>query len=361
MKKRWVNAKLFAVMSVAIMMLTGCGGASKGSAADTATTTEAYYDGGSGYMSNDIYVTEEAAAEVAVEEAATGSEAVEVQDTARKLIKNVDLNVETETFDELLSTVENKTESLGGYIESSYTYNGSSYYGGGRRNASLTIRIPAEKLEEFLSTVAEVSNVTSRNERVTDVTLQYVDLESHKKTLLAEQERLLELLDEAETIEDIIALEGRLSEVRYQIESMESQLRTYDNQVNYSTVYLEIEEVNKITPVKEQSVGEKIVTGFTENLYDVGEGLLDFVIWFITHIPALIVWAVVILIILLIIKGIRKHHQKKKLKKQLMQTQGTQMQNAPIKGASAVQVQGTPIKGAQAAEGIKVEEAKKKE
>ena len=171
----------------------------------------------------------------------------------------------------------------------------------------------------------------------------------------------MELLDEAETIEDIIALEGRLSEVRYQIESMESQLRTYDNQVNYSTVYLEIEEVNKITPVKEQSVGEKIVTGFTENLYDVGEGLLDFVIWFITHIPALIVWAVVILIILLIIKGIRKHHQKKKLKKQLMQTQGTQMQNAPIKGASAVPVQGTPIKGAPAAEGIKVEEAKKKE
>ncbi len=349
MKRRWGHMKGFAVMVSSAMLLTGCGGASKEMAADTAMTTEAYYDGGSGYMSNDIYMTEEAAAEVAVEEEmAESSESVEVQDTARKLIKNVDLNVETETFDELLSTVEHKTESLGGYIESSYTYNGSSYYGGGRRNASLTIRIPAEKLEEFLSTVAEVSNVTSRNERVTDVTLQYVDLESHKKTLLAEQERLLELLDEAETIEDIIALEGRLSEVRYQIESMESQLRTYDNQVNYSTVYLEIEEVNKITPVKEQSVGEKIVTGFTENLYDVGEGLLDFVIWFITHIPALIVWAVVILLIVLIIKGIRKHHQKKKLKKQLMKEQGTLVQNAPMKGTPAT-------------ESIKVEDTKKKE
>ena len=307
----------------AAMLMTGCGGASE-MAADTATTTEAYYDGGN-YKSNDIYVTE-AAAEEAIEyevaeapAAGEAGEAVEVKNTERKLIKNVDLNVETETFDELLVTVESKTEGLGGYIESSYTYNGSSYYGGGRRNASLTIRIPAEKLDEFLSTVAEVSNVTSRNERVEDVTLQYVDLDSHKKTLQAEQDRLLELLEEAETIADIIALEGRLSEVRYQIESMESQLRTYDNQVNYSTVYLEIEEVNKITPVKEQSIGEKIVTGFTENLYDVGEGLLDFGIWFITHIPSLVVWAMVIFIIVLIIKGIRRHHQKRKLKKQLMQ------------------------------------------
>ncbi|MBQ8597516.1 MAG: DUF4349 domain-containing protein [Lachnospiraceae bacterium] len=325
MKRRNMNVKGFAVALAAAMLMTGCGGSSMEMAADTASTTTAYYDGGSGYKSNDIYVTE-AAAEEAIEyetaeapAAAEAGESVEVKDTERKLIKNVDLYVETETFDELLVTVESKTEGLGGYIESSYTYNGSSYYGGGRRNASLTIRIPAEKLDEFLSTVAEVSNVTSRNERVEDVTLQYVDLDSHKKTLQAEQDRLLELLDEAETIEDIIALEGRLSEVRYQIESMESQLRTYDNQVDYSTVYLEIEEVNKITPVKEQTVGEKIVTGFTENLYDVGEGLLNFGIWFITHIPSLVVWAVVIFIIVLIIKGIRKHHQKKKLKKQLMQ------------------------------------------
>lgn len=349
MKRRNMKLKCFTIILTAAMLLSGCGGSSMEMAADTATTTtEAYYnsDGGN-YKSNDIYVTETAAEEAIEAEApaapAEGGGGVEVKKTERKLIKNVDLYVETETFDELLATVDNKTESLGGYIESSYTYNGSSYYGGGRRNASLTIRIPAEKLDEFLSTVAEVSNVTSRNERVSDVTLQYVDLESHKKTLQAEQERLLELLEQAETIEDIIALEGRLSEVRYQIESMESQLRTYDNQVDYSTVFLEIEEVNKITPVKEQTVGEKIVTGFTENLYDVGEGLLDFGIWFITHIPSLVVWAVVIFIIVLIIKGIRKRHQKKKLKKQLMAQQAGMQTQAAASGqtkADAVKTEG---------------------
>ena len=335
MKRRNMKVKSFALALTAALLMTGCGGSSMEMAADTASTTTSYYNTESNYKSNDIYVTETAAEEAIEAEApavpAEGGSDIEVKKTERKLIKNVDLYVETETFDELLVTIDNKTDSLGGYIESSYTYNGSSYYGGGRRNASLTIRIPAEKLDEFLSTVAEVSNVTSRNERVSDVTLQYVDLESHKKTLQAEQERLLELLEQAETIEDIIALEGRLSEVRYQIESMESQLRTFDNQVDYSTVFLEIEEVNKITPVKEQTIGEKIVTGFTENLYDVGEGLLDFGIWFITHIPSLVVWAVVIFIIVLIIKGIRKRHRNKKLKKQLMAQQaGMQTQAAAL-------------------------------
>ena len=69
------------------------------------------------------------------------------------------------------------------------------------------------------------------------MTLQYVDLESHKKALTTEQDRLIELMEQAETVEDIITIEGRLSEVRYQLESMESQLRTYDNKIDYSTVY----------------------------------------------------------------------------------------------------------------------------
>lgn len=232
------------------------------------------------------------------------------------------MDVETEEFDILLDKMEKKVDSLGGYIESSYTYNGSSYYGSNNRNASMTIRIPAEKLDDFLSEVAESSNVISRNDSVTDITLQYVDMESHKKALLAEQDRLLELMEQVETIEDIITLESRLSEVRYQIESMESQLRTYDNQVSYSTIYLNINEVTKLTPVKEQSTWEKISTGFVESLYGVGTGILNFIIRFIISLPYLVVWAIVIFVIVLIIKLIRKSMKKRKEKKRQKQLQG---------------------------------------
>ncbi len=296
------------------MMAAGCGAASKSAATETAVQDNCSE---AAYATDDIYSTEampEAAAGY-TEEGGTGASVVQVQDVQRKLIRDVNLEVETETFEELLSTVGEKTRNLGGYIEESYTYNGSNYYGKGTRNANLTIRIPAEKLDEFLLAVGEVSNVISRNESVTDVTLEYVDLESHKKVLLAEQERLLELLEKAETIEDIISLESRLSQVRYQIESMEAQLRTMDNRVNYSTVYLYINEVAKLTPVKEQTVWEKISTGFASSLYNVGEGFVNYGIGFIIFLPYLLVWVIIIVVFTLLLKLLIKCAVKKRQKK----------------------------------------------
>ena len=340
MKKRTGKWKITTAVALAVMLLAGCGSNSKAAFMEETAEAGAYDDAGTySYATNDIY-SEAAETEVMAEEpmsdAASGQGAVEVNESARaaqrKLIKNVDVEVETETFTELLDTIEEKTNVLGGYIESSYTYNGSSFYGETNRNANLTIRIPADKLDEFLSAVSEESNVISRNDRVTDITLQYVDLESHKKALQAEQDRLLELMEQAETIEDIITLDSRLSEVRYQIESMESQLRTYDNQVSYSTVYLNVNEVKKLTPVKEQSVWEKISTGFAESLSNVGHGMLNFGIGLIIKLPYLIVWAVMIFAVVMIIKGIiraKKNKKMKKMKKQaemLRDASGNQMQ-----------------------------------
>ena len=87
-----------------------------------------------------------------------------------------------------------------------------------------------------------------------------------------EQERLLQLLEQAESIEDIITIEQRLSDVRYQLESMESQLRSYDNQVDYSTVYLYIDEVEVYTPVEEETTWERISAGFMDSLKEYRRG-----------------------------------------------------------------------------------------
>lgn len=323
--KKTGKRKLVTALLVTALILAGCGSADNAKATEAASEA---YDAGGGYATDDIYTMgEETAVEAAADEGAATSESApqetqvgkSAQTTERKLIKNVDMQVETETFEELLDTIEAKTDALGGYIENSYTYNGSSFYGNTDRDASLTIRIPAENLNAFLSAVSEESNVISRNDSVTDITLQYVDLESHKKALQAEQDRLLELMEQAESIEDIITLESRLSEVRYQIESMEAQLRTYDNQVSYSTVYLNINEVKKLTPVKEQNVWEKMTTGFVESLSNLGHGLSNFGIGLIIRLPYLIFWGVVIFAAVVIVKGIirsRKKKEERKLKKQ---------------------------------------------
>ena len=331
MKRRIIlKTTLTAVLAAAV--LTGCGGSSSYSAADTAayeTAAAVAYDSGGDYLiSNGVATLNEMAEEEAVYEDAVVQQsgedaALEQQDAlaGRKLIKTVNLNVETEEYDVLMPALEQRVTSLGGYIEDMSSYNrGNNYssdYIGTKylRYASLTIRIPKENLDAFLSTVAEQSNVVSRSESVTDVTLQYVDLESHKKALLAEQDRLLELMERAESVEDIIAIEGRLSEVRYQLESMESQLRTYDNKIDYSTVYLSIDEVEQYTPTDQTSIGQRISSGFMESLRGVGRGISNFAIWFVIHLPYIVVWAVIIVVIVLIVRAICKAIVKRRVKK----------------------------------------------
>ncbi len=315
MKNKGLRNRLAAVLVSAgvFFSFAGCGSAEINglSVSDTTASfdsakTEAAVGGE--YYSEDYY--DDAGMEYSTAE--TTAENETFADTDRKLIKTVDMQIETKEFDMVVASLEDKVSELGGYIESMDTYNGSKYtHYTSERNASMTIRIPQEKLNDFLNVVSEISNVVRRSDNVEDVTLSYVDLESHKKVLQAEHDRLLELLEAAETIEDILTIESRLSDVRYQLESMESQLRTYDNKINYSTIYLDIDEVEVLTPVAEESIGQRISSGFAESLQDIGEDFVEFVIWFVVNIPYLVIFAIVIVVIVLIFKALIKRAKAK--------------------------------------------------
>jgi len=231
----------------------------------------------------------------------------------RKLIKDANLTVETEEFDYLLTDIQSRVLVLGGYLEHFNSSNNSRFGFSGPQNrfASMTIRIPSAHYETFVNMVGEISNVLHRNESVRDVTLQYVDLESRKESLQVEFDRLLELLARAETIEDIIRLEQRLSEVRYNIEWLGSQLRTFDNLVSYSTVYLYIQEVTELTPIAELTFAEKISLGFNTTLKSIGRGFTNFVIWLAVNSPYLLIWVVILGSGFLIVRMIVKRNKAK--------------------------------------------------
>ncbi|MCM1090586.1 MAG: DUF4349 domain-containing protein [Butyrivibrio sp.] len=235
---------------------------------------------------------------------------------SRKLIRTVNLDVETKEFDQMLAEIEEQVAKLNGYIEQMDTYNGSKYSGSlNNRSSDLTVRVPKQSLDTFLKTVDDTGNIVSRTESVEDVTLDYVDTESRKSSLLVEQERLLSFLEKAESLEDIITLEERLSEVRYQLERMESRLRTYDNKVDYATVYMSIREVKELTPPpveeEEETVWERLSNGFMENLIDVKDGIVDFFVWIVVDIPYLVIWAVRIAVIVFIVRLIIRYRRKR--------------------------------------------------
>lgn len=235
-------------------------------------------------------------------------------ETDRKLIKTVRLSAETKEFEQAVGTLETQIRQLGGYIENMETYNGSRYSGySSARYSNMTARIPKENLSEFLETVSGVCNVTRRNDDLKDVTLSYVDTQSRKATLRTEQERLLSFLGKAETVEEIIALEERMSEVRYQLESMEAKLRTMDNQVDFATVYLDISEVQELTPVEEQTAWDRLAEGFMGSIGDIGEGFVNFAVWLASNILYLLIWAAVIAAIVLIVRRSYRRSREKQL------------------------------------------------
>ncbi len=308
MKKRHIGIILATYMTAALALCAcGSSASSKGSYMATESSVEAPAAGDGVY--------EEAAMDMADSKMANGSEAGEVIDTSsRKLITTVNMSAETEDLDTTVATLESKVKELGGYIESSNIYNGSGNYRSSR-SASLTARIPASRLDEFVESVEGSNNIVNKSVTVDDVTLTYVDIESRKKSLKTEEKRLLEILEKAETVEDIIAIEDKLANVRYELESIEPQLRSYDNLVDYSTVYLDIQEVAVFTPVEKESAFSRMQKGFMQSLEDVRDGLVEFCIWLVTHIPQILVLVIVIAVIILIIRAIIKGGKKRKAKK----------------------------------------------
>ena len=216
------------------------------------------------------------------------------------------MSVETDAFDALLSTLEEKISALSGYVERS-DVSGSSLRRGNNtpspRSASMTARIPSDRLSEFIASVEGSGNVTWKSQTTTDVTLTYSDLESRKKSLTIEQERIWALLEKADTLEAVISLEQRLSEIRYELESMESQLRLMDNQVDYSTVTLDIREVTAFTPTKPESVGERIGRGFTGNLDAMGQ---LFTALFVAMIAGIPIWGPFVVLLVLLVVLVRR-------------------------------------------------------
>ncbi len=235
----------------------------------------------------------------------------------RKLIRTVDLEVETKEYDNLMKDVEKKIEELGGYIENEYSYNGSSY-GGGRdtRYATMVIRIPDNKLNDFVTTMAGISNVISKRTSAQDVTLQYTDIESKRDMYKAEQESLMALLEKAQTVEDITYLTQRLTEVRYSIESMERQLRVYDNQVDYATINLDIHEVEILTPqvIDKKTDAEEMKEGLAASWASIGNAFKNFGKAFVINLPYIIIVFGIVAIhaiaALIVISNVKKKYKK---------------------------------------------------
>ena len=233
----------------------------------------------------------------------------EKTETNEKIIKTVELHIETKEYDTYISSLNASVTALGGYVETSSADFGNGY--SSRRYATYTVRIPADKLDMFITSAGKSGTITSKTESQQNVTLEYVDLESRIEAYKTEKQTLTNLLEKAESLDNVLAIQERLSEVNYQIESYTSQLKVLENRVSYSTVTLRINEVERVTEA-EPTLWTRIKNEFADNLEDLVEWFKDAVVGIIGGLPVLLpLFAVVLAVILIIRKLIKKRRAKK--------------------------------------------------
>lgn len=288
-------------------LLAGCGGANYKTEAAAPMTMNSAMGAPMEYAEEEIAMDSAAA----LTEGSGGSTA-NTPPQSRKWIITVYLEAETEDLDTMTAALEEHISALDGYTEDQSIYNGSSYANRRYRYANLTIRIPAEQVDAFTQAVSGIANVVSKEKNLEDITLTYVSTESRMKALQTEEARLLELLAQAETMSDLLEIEARLTDVRYELESVTSSLRVMDNQVNYATIHLNISEVQEYTPVEEPTIWERIRDGFKASLEGVGEGAVDFIVWLIIASPYILVWTVIALLVIFVLRKWKKNPFKRK-------------------------------------------------
>lgn len=281
--------KLFAVI-LALLLLTGCGAES---AAGGGSPVEDF----GGPAENEAFAPQ----------IPEGGDNTLLAD--RKLIRRVEIRAETDDLEALVPVIDARVAELGGYIERKQVYSDPERTS---RRAVMTIRIPSARLPEFAAEIDSGTNVLRYNETQDDVTLSYVDTEGRLKVLEAEQARLLEFMEQAKTVGEMLEIERRLTEVRYQLESVASQLKVLSNQVDFATVELTLEQVIVYTEVTEKSVWERSAGGFMESLRAVGRGFTEFFVWTVSHLPQLVLTAAAALAVVFVIRRAVKKQQKRR-------------------------------------------------
>ena len=330
MKKQSILAILIAALLV-LTVFTGCAANAKSMAADTASVPNGYYDSTQEAATAETPMEapaepEEEFAYDAVATTEAGSGAAEtpepddsVADYTAKIIYTASVSIETTEFDKAVAALENQVQKIGGFVESSNVTGDTQYNSDGtttvvNRWAYYTVRIPCDHFESFLHETEGFGNVTSTSRDAQNVTSAYTDYEARLSSLNTQEERLLDMLAKSEDVETLIALEQRLSDVRYEIESIERNLRNYDMQIKYSTVNLDLREVEVYTPTVpvRRTFSQKLADSLSDGWNGFTRGIQNVILGLASALPALILLAVITAAVIVCIKKARKKRKAQK-------------------------------------------------
>lgn len=218
----------------------------------------------------------------------------------RKIIRTGEVTIEVPNIGAAVGKVRALALELGGYV-------GGSQSGRLDESATLTLRIPADRFEDALARLHEFDgDVLGESTSEQDVTSAVVDLEARLMNLRASEVQYRALLAQAVKIEDILAVQTRLDDVRGQIEQLQAQDKELTELADLATL-----NVTLVPGAVQQATGNwdpgKTVTDAYAALVGVGQSFVNGAIWFaIVWLPALVVLGIVILLAMRFVPGLRR-------------------------------------------------------
>ena len=182
-----------------------------------------------------------------------------------KVIRNgrIDVRIPLDTFDAKSSQVRAIAAELGGYVSSGESH--VEQYDDGRYAVGwVTLRIPSDRFEDAVDRVERLGERVSSSLSSQDVTEEYVDLEGRLNYWEQQEEFYSKLLNEAETIDDLVTIQSRMQEVLLSIEQIEGRLRYLDSKTSFATLTVGLTEVPDILEPPEETDPNPIQEAFEQ-------------------------------------------------------------------------------------------------
>lgn len=315
--------RLFALLltfALLTALLTGCGSSGGNAAQPEGATADQYAAIDTGAAAGSTEAGDygfAAPGESGSEESAASAPTQRPEDA--KLIYTGNLSLECTDLDAAMSGLESLVAEHGGYLESQEVYHESSW-----QNAHYTVRVPSGQYDAFLNAVTswEGCTVTYQNSSVEDVGEVYADIENRLETLSIKLDRLQNLLTQAENMEDIITIENAISEVESEIESLSGQKNRYDSLIDYSTIYIDLQQVSTLSEGVNPTLGQRLSQGFIRGVQGFADGCANFLVWIVSHlIGVLIFLAVAAVAVVLLVRRFRRRRAEEQPKPKPENTQ----------------------------------------
>lgn len=218
----------------------------------------------------------------------------ESRPSEQQIIRTANVTLEVKDVDESVTSITVRVDALDGFIQSRSInrYDNDA-------TASLTIRLPATSLDDFLSSLAQEGDVRNSTTDAQDVSLEVVDLEARILTLESSIDRLRALQRQATTVADLVAVESELATRQAELESLTARRDFLANQVDLATVYVWIDQTDTGAALTPDFLGG-LQRGW-DALLTLGAGLITGLGFLLpTALVGLVIAAVVFIIIRLV-------------------------------------------------------------